>query len=266
MKEKNYDAIWIAKIVIPILIAILSLTLFSKSFTTAGFTTRYTGYLDDKKTTVMELSAASTAASVALSMVPGDAGTPIAEKLADLSGYSMLILCAIFLEKYLVTIINVAAFKIVIPIACAVYLAGHLIPKKDHFKNNAIKIGKFAIVLFLLIPLSIETSKLIEKTYQDSIEETIQNAKEDADEVQNYAVQDESLWQRFINTIEGGVSGLTKQFENTLNNFLEAIAVLIVTSCIIPILVLVFMVWLVRLTFGLDKRPPIIRPEHFRRV
>ena len=55
--------------------------------------------LDKKQETVLELTAASTAASAAITLLPGDAATPIAEKLADLSGYFLIVLCAIFLEN-----------------------------------------------------------------------------------------------------------------------------------------------------------------------
>ena len=37
-----------------------------------------------------------------------------------------------------------------------------------------------------------------------------------------------------------------------LNRFIEAIAVLIVTSCVIPALVLVVFLWLIRLLTGLE--------------
>ena len=60
--------------------------------------------LAEKQETVLELTAASTAASAAITLLPGDTATPIAEKLADLSGYFLIVLCAIFLEKYLLTI------------------------------------------------------------------------------------------------------------------------------------------------------------------
>ena len=64
--------------------------------------------LDDKKTTALELTAAATAASAAITLIPGDAGTPIADKLADLSSYFLIVVCAIYLEKYLVTITGLA--------------------------------------------------------------------------------------------------------------------------------------------------------------
>ena len=70
--------------------------------------------LDDKKTTALELTAAATAASAAITLIPGDAGTPIADKLADLSSYFLIVVCAIYLEKYLVTITGLAAFIFIV--------------------------------------------------------------------------------------------------------------------------------------------------------
>ena len=64
---------------------------------------------------MLELTAASTAASAAITLLPGDTATPIAEKLADLSGYFLIVLCAIFLEKYLLTITSYVSFTILIP-------------------------------------------------------------------------------------------------------------------------------------------------------
>lgn len=74
-------------------------------------------YLDQKKSNVLKLTALSTASSTAITMIPGDTATPIATKLADLTSWFLLILCTIFLEKYLLTITGYAAFKILIPIA-----------------------------------------------------------------------------------------------------------------------------------------------------
>ena len=79
--------------------------------------------LDKKQETVLELTAASTAASAAITLLPGDAATPIADKLADLSGYFLIVLCAIFLEKYLLTITAGAAFRVLLPLACLLLAA-----------------------------------------------------------------------------------------------------------------------------------------------
>lgn len=42
------------------------------------------------------------------------------------------------------------------------------------------------------------------------------------------------------------------KFKRVLNNMIEALAVMLVTSCLIPILVIVFFSWLVKLIFGIN--------------
>ena len=80
--------------------------------------------IDDKVETVLKLTASSTAASAGITAIPGDAGTPIAEKLADFSEYGILILCVLYAEKYLLSILGSGVFKYIIPIACILYPIG----------------------------------------------------------------------------------------------------------------------------------------------
>lgn len=46
-----------------------------------GSSRLYSAALEEKQTTVLELSAASAAASAAITLIPGDVATPIADKL-----------------------------------------------------------------------------------------------------------------------------------------------------------------------------------------
>ena len=46
------------------------------------------------------------------------------------------------------------------------------------------------------------------------------------------------------------------QFKNVLNRFVEATAVMVVTTCLIPILVIMFFGWLVKTLFGI----PVVIP------
>lgn len=56
--------------------------------------------LQGKQETVLELTAVSAAASTAITVLPGDVATPIADKLADLSWlFSNSFFAAIFLEN-----------------------------------------------------------------------------------------------------------------------------------------------------------------------
>ena len=100
----NERVVRIAKIVVPVVIALLSLFVLARFAASTEFHAATIEALDEKQTTVAELTAASTAASTAISLIPGDAGTPIADKLADFSSYFLIVFSAIFLEKYLLTV------------------------------------------------------------------------------------------------------------------------------------------------------------------
>ena len=260
---------------IPIVIALLSLFVIARFTSSTEFNAKTIQSLDDKKTTVMELAAASTAASAAITLIPGDVGTPIANKLADLSSYFLIVLCAIYLEKYLVTITGYAAFKILVPIAC-VFFSGYLLWRKEILRVVAQKFLLFGLEVYLVIPASVKVADMIETTYASSIESTIETAKQTTDEIESETgesgqVDDKSsneksqsdsdsdskenaggFFSGLFNKVQEGVSTATANVENVLNNFIEALAILLVTSCLIPILVLIFFVWLVKMLLGLN--------------
>lgn len=260
---------------IPIVIALLSFFVITRFTSSTEFNAKTIQSLDDKKTTVMELAAASTAASAAITLIPGDVGTPIANKLADLSSYFLIVLSAIYLEKYLVTITGYAAFKILVPIAC-VFFSGYLLWRKEILRVVAQKFLLFGLAVYLVIPASVKVADMIETTYASSIESTIETAKQTTDEIESETgesgqVDDKSsneksqsdsdsdskenaggFFSGLFNKVQEGVSTATANVENVLNNFIEALAILLVTSCLIPILVLIFFVWLVKMLLGLN--------------
>lgn len=219
--------------------------------------------LEEKKATVMKLTGAATGVSVAITMIPGDAATPIAEKLADLSTIFLLVFSAIYLEKYLVTITGYAAFKLLIPLACGAGIAAVLF--RSHIaKQLAAKLAVFGLAIVLVIPASVGISNLIEDTYHSSIQSTIDLALETTEEIEedadlNAAKEEEkkgNFFSELLSTVTETVSVATDKVENVLNHYLEALAVLLVTSCVIPVLVLFFFVWLVKIILGVDIPTP----------
>lgn len=260
---------------IPIVIALLSFFVIARFTSSTEFNAKTIQSLDDKKTIVMELAAASIAASAAITLIPGDVGTPIANKLADLSSYFLIVFSAIYLEKYLVTITGYAAFKILVPIAC-VFFSGYLLWRKEILRVVAQKFLLFGLAVYLVIPASVKVADMIETTYASSIESTIETAKQTTDEIESETgesgqVDDKSsneksqsdsdsdskenaggFFSGLFNKVQEGVSTATANVENVLNNFIEALAILLVTSCLIPILVLIFFVWLVKMLLGLN--------------
>lgn len=219
--------------------------------------------LEEKKATVMKLTGAATGVSVAITMIPGDAATPIAEKLADLSTIFLLVFSAIYLEKYLVTITGYAAFKLLIPLACGAGIVAVLF--RSHVaKQLAAKLAVFGLAIVLVIPASVGISNLIEDTYHSSIQSTIDLALETTEEIEedaelSAAKEEEkkgNLFSELLSKVSDTVTVATDKIENVLNHYLEALAVLLVTSCVIPVLVLFFFVWLVKIILGVDIPTP----------
>lgn len=221
---------------IPIVIALLSFFVIARFTSSTEFNAKTIQSLDDKKTTVMELAAASTAASAAITLIPGDVGTPIA----------------------------------------CVFFSGYLLWRKEILRVVAQKFLLFGLAVYLVIPASVKVADMIETTYASSIESTIETAKQTTDEIESETgesgqVDDKSSNEKFqsdsdsdskenaggffsglFNKVQEGVSTATANVENVLNNFIEALAILLVTSCLIPILVLIFFVWLVKMLLGLN--------------
>ncbi|MBP3892751.1 MAG: hypothetical protein J6D34_01780 [Atopobiaceae bacterium] len=224
--------------------------------------------LDEKRDTVMSLVGASTGSSAAISLLPGDAGSAIAEKLVDLSADFLVVIAAIYLEKYLLTILGVAAFKFLVPIGLVLVAIMFLGSRRLTFGPSVGRLGLklivFGLAVFVAVPASIKVSGMIERTYEASINETIQTAEQTTDAIEGSAQQegeaaDAANPLSFLLQVPEELNKLTDAARNALNNFIEALAVMIVTSCIIPILVLVFFLWLAKLVLGIDIDLPMRR-------
>lgn len=236
------------RIALYVVVALLSMFVLTKITSNTAFYTNTVLALDEKKKTVLELAAAATGASGAVSLLPGDAATPIADKLADLSGYFLIVLCAIYLEKYLMPITGFVAFGIMVPIACVGFAVN------EKYKNEIanlilIKLTALAIVLGTMIPASVWVSNRIENTYQESIRITMIEATNGSETVEDTG-SSETGFATFIDNIANAADKGVEKFEGMLNHFIEAIAVLLVTSCVIPIVVLLFFMWLVKILLG----------------
>lgn len=257
----------IVMIVLCIVIALVSNIVLAKNYSSPEYTVnkKTITYLDEKKTTALELCAGATALSAAITLIPGDTGTPIAEKLTDLSGYFLIVVSAIYLEKYLLTILGALTFRWLIP-AAMIAIALYFGIRRDFFWKLGVKVLIFGLAVYAVIPVSVHVSQLIYNTYQESIDTTLAetenlisqtegNAQSSTESNQNSG--DEGFFAGLVDkakdTIEQAkdtASIATEQFKYMLNKFIDGLAVLIVTTCLIPILVMVFFVWIVKMILG----------------
>ena len=165
--KRKSKTILAAMVIIPVIIAILSLAVFSGYATSAKFHSETIHSLQEKQNNVLKISATSATIAASASLLLGDRANAVSGKLLDLTGYFVIILCAIMLEKYLVTIMGMVSFQVLIPIACIMFSIFTLY-NKEAFRKLAIRIFVFAVVMFLVIPFSVSISSIIEKTYNEA--------------------------------------------------------------------------------------------------
>jgi predicted PurR-regulated permease PerM len=160
----------------------------------------------------------------------------------------------------------------IIPFACFLGILSNFI-KKDALRNLAKKLAVFGLILFAAIPASIHVSDLLYDNYQASIQQTIdteeQNMEYIEDKKEDFSKEDQNLIEKFekfisnvTSKIGNDISTMANKGDETLFSFLDAIAILIITTCVIPIVVILIFAWAIKIIFGFDTlKAPIIYRE-----
>ncbi len=228
-EEKTMKAVVAALL---LLVGLLSFCMLGKTMTDPKTYRHTIAALDEKEQNVLKLTAGATATSVLITLIPDDIATPLAEKLTDVAGYLLIVICAVYAEKYLLTITGFAACRLLIPIACVLGILS-LFRERNWMKQLAAKLTILAVVAVLVIPVSIRTSELVEGVYRESIDATLEETQQAQEQV-------------------GSVDSILEKAKSIINNYMQAVAVFIVTSCVIPVLVLMVFSWIMKLLFGLN--------------
>lgn len=237
----------LVRVILPLVIALLSFFILSGIASSPTTYRKTIESLDEKKTAVTGVAAAITATSSLITLIPGETATSIANEIADLSSWLIVVLGAIYLEKYLLTIIGIITFKLLIPVACLI-AAVNVFYKSDVCRRIIKKLVITGIVIICIIPASEKVSKLIQDTYDESIQMTMELVTQEIKVEEN----EEGWFSSVISELKEGVTETATQVENILTNFIDAIAVMIVTSCLIPIVVLMFFVWFIKVILGMN--------------
>ena len=248
--EKYWKWVWSA---IFIVVAVLCFTVVYDIYSNHEFVKYAIGYLDNKANTVLALTGAATSASLAITLIPGDVGTPIATELANISSYSIVVLAAVHLEKYLLTLASLISLKVLLPGSMVLASLNMSIFNNRTIKSLVRKVSTFALAFVLIVPISVSLSNLIEKTYQDDVSIKIEETQQTADEIkESIEGKDQSTWDKIISTVTGGTTEAISKFEDSLNNFVEAISVMLITACAIPVLTFVVLMWLIKAILQID--------------
>lgn len=207
-----------------------------------------TEQIDKEINSVLKLTAGAAGASAVISLLPDDQCTPIANELAEMAKYFLVVLSALYLEKYLITVIGYVSFGVLIPVVCLLIGIG-VLAHKHTLKTVAAKVAILAVALYIMVPLSVRASQIIYDSYSSSIESTVTEANRISI---GENTEDATVVEKFLSWISNAAVTVTEYVTNLLSEFVNALAVMIVASCLIPTLVVVLFVWLIKLMFNVN--------------
>lgn len=244
------NALWI---VLLILLALFSHFVVSAKVSEPSYHAKAIESVNEKKAVVLKLAAASAATSTALTLLPGDIATPIAHQIAELSKYFLFILAVIFLEKVLLGVVGYISFSYIIPIACLLAII-YVLNRKKILLDLAFKLFVFGLIIFIAIPAGMKMGDLIYATNRHSIETVVditENNKALIEEKGKDILAEGGFFDKISDLLSeipvkigSGITDAIKKGEDNFNAFLDAVATLIITTCVIPLLVMLLLVWL----------------------
>ena len=236
------------------LIAALSFFVVTTKLPETDFVQDAMKQVESSSDTVMSFSAATLSASLAISALPDDFATPLAQSLSDMNIYFIAILVILFLEKILVRYGIQMAFGIFVPLAC---LAGILstTTRKTVFKSIAARLCALGLAVALVVPCSTHITEIVAADMTAYVDSTIQEtddgagklneAMEDGDETKTMFEKLSELFQTAISDM----SDLLLHFQNTIRKCMNSIAILILTNCLMPLLTFFLLKWIFKETF-----------------
>ncbi len=252
LSEKGCKKVFL--VMLMILIAVSSVFLVSNNVERLPLYQESVETLEQSNDTVMKLSVATLGISVGITLLPDDLATPLADSLADMQKYFVIILGMVFLEKLILTQGISVIFKFVVPVICA-FFAAYVLSEKELLKSIAGKFLGLALALVLFVPASTLLSTTIGAGYQASIAETVDvvSSQEEAiDELTTANEEEQGFFDKATNLLKTAISGFTDLFENfkkVIEKCVTAIAMLLVINCGVPVLTFVLLVWVLKQLF-----------------
>lgn len=262
LSEKN-AALWV-RILILVLAAVFSFFIAASMLPETGFVQGSLESLEESSDMVMKFSAVTLSTSLAISALPDDFATPLAESLSDMNIYFIAILVVLFFEKLLLQYGVKLAFVILIPAACAIGVL-FVATQRGLLKGLAIRLCILGLAVALVVPCSTHLTDYVAADLMDYVSETIEETENDAGKLSE-AMEDSSgektIFERLsdlFHTAVNSVSDLMAYFQNTIRRCMNAIAILILTNCLMPLLTLFVLKWILREVFQIVLPMPSLK-------
>lgn len=246
----------VIKILALLLIAALSVFIVKDAIAEAPFVQSSIESVEENRSTIMKFSGATLSASLAISALPDDFATPLAKLLSDMNTYFVFLLTILLLEGILLKSGLDAAFGVMIPIAC-ILTAISLGVKKEVLKNLAAKLLVLALAVAFVVPCSTYMTKIVAAELETYVEDTIVETEEglgQLDDVMKGDGDSKTVFEKISGLFHSAIQGMSDLFthiQNTIRKCMNAIAILIVTNFVMPLLTFFILKWILKETFNL---------------
>ena len=251
------------KILLAVFVMVFSFTVLVQKIPETKYVQKTVERLEESQNTIMKFSGSTMGTSVAISALPDDFGSPLAGTIADLNMYFIFMFAVIFVEKLLVLEGIKIALAYIIPAACLLYMA-FVLSSKNVFKNFANKLLILGMAIIIVIPFSTYFTETVCNDYLAYVEETIEEADAGAakiNEVMAESDEDATFFDRIsaaFKTSIQSVSDLLAYFKNVVRKCVNSVAIMLVTTFVVPLLILMLFRWLLKELFALHIPFPAI--------
>ena len=188
-------------------------------------------YLDQKSSDIITLSASTTAASAAISLIP------------------------------------IACIFAILYVLLKNQKAGAIAGKLCAFSMVLLLVVPMSVQLSELIDQTYQIS--LEQNIEDTeelIEDSTEFSEENVQEGSNWLENIGNIISDNLSSLTSGISDRVNKGEPLLSDILETIAVMIITACFIPILVFLILFWATKLIIGVEISLPQIKPKRRKQL
>ena len=266
MLSKKY-AEPIRNILILVLIGVFSFFVITSWLPDRGFIKDSIKSVEESSNTVMKFSAATLSTSLAISALPDDFATPLADSLADMNIYFIAILVMLHFEQLLIRYGVKLAFAIAIPVACGIGILSILL-KKELLKGIAARVAVLGLAVALVVPCSTHITNYVAADLTAYVENTIADTEDGADklnEAMDGGTEEQTIFEKLSDLFQTAIndmSNLLTHFQNTIRKCMNSIAILILTNCLMPIVNFFILKWILKETFHIALPMPQMRRKH----
>ena len=266
MLSKKY-AEPIRNILILVLIGVFSFFVITSWLPDRGFIKDSIESVEESSNTVMKFSAATLSTSLAISALPDDFATLLADSLADMNIYFIAILVMLHFEQLLIRYGVKLAFAIAIPVACGIGILAILL-KKELLKGIAARVAVLGLAVALVVPCSTHITNYVAADLTAYVENTIADTEDGADklnEAMDGGTEEQTIFEKLSDLFQTAIndmSNLMSHFQNTIRKCMNSIAILILTNCLMPLMNFFILKWILKETFHIAIPMPQMRRNH----